>query len=825
MTDADPTSQSHADWHEWSMSEQLLSVKDPMDLLGYYLSQAQKELLLTPEDEIDLAKRIEAGLLAAEKLSGRAELPAEYTAELEWIAEDGRRAKQRFLIANLRLVYSVARRYGWQMNIMDLIQEGNLGLIRAVEKFDHQLGFKFSTYAMWWIRQAIARAIADQAYTIRIPNHLHESDGPVVNEWRSSKREGGEVSAREIALSLGMELDDVETILLRHRPPVSVEFLIEAEVDIVESNVGSWHEDAVTYSMLQEQLHAVLDTLSERESGVIGMRYGLTDGQPKTLDEIGKVYGVSRERIRQIETKTIAKLRHPSRSQVLRDYLDDEVELDARWWPAICVQPDLLGTPPRPADSLDRRTFDWYAWTWLAFRKSEDFLPGDWPLPHYVRLLDRYILPTLAYVEWATITPRMLDVWDAKVAFDNLRDRAHANALLNTIVHDWVLASRLVAAQGGLLLDALQQVTLRASTAPRVGTIRKARVYVSPAGPDVEFFEQEQVPDGQVARTSSKSPHVVKEPLASAPWPPQDLDPVIAEIAAEVKDYVPALDQFRVSEYRHQLRKSTPAAEFRRIVNLVVGDPAFGGYYEDLTPLLRSHGVHLSAGEVSAVLGIASSLHDRTIGLMMNEAASRIVDRLVEDPDFIALTRRKEVNAYVSSLLFGARPGLVSCVRWAVIEWEEHQPPRSDFVDMNRPVDPLVIQIAAEVADFVPNLDDVNDFHRQIYPHLPMQLRVLVDEIVLDPRFIGRSGSPVWRTSVVSLTIEEAQTVQSYAIAMWRSLMRAGLGEAAARIADRLRDDPDLASFWSNQERKAFVASRLPEVQPSLARLVQDALR
>ncbi|RIQ19538.1 RNA polymerase sigma factor [Jiangella rhizosphaerae] len=295
-----------------------------------YLKQIGKVPLLNAGEEVELAKRIEAGLFAEEKLANEGDtMPARLRNELEWIAEDGRRAKNHLLEANLRLVVSLAKRYtGRGMLFLDLIQEGNLGLIRAVEKFDYTKGFKFSTYATWWIRQAITRAMADQARTIRIPVHMVE----VINKLARVQRQmlqdlGREPTPEELATELDMTPEKVVEVQKYGREPISLHTPLGEDGDsefgdLIEDSEAIVPAEAVSFTLLQEQLHAVLDTLSEREAGVVSMRFGLTDGQPKTLDEIGKVYGVTRERIRQIESKTMSKLRHPSRSQVLRDYLD-----------------------------------------------------------------------------------------------------------------------------------------------------------------------------------------------------------------------------------------------------------------------------------------------------------------------------------------------------------------------------------------------------------------------------------------------------------------------------------------------------------------------
>jgi RNA polymerase primary sigma factor len=295
-----------------------------------YLKQIGKVPLLNAEQEVELAKRIEAGLFAEEKLADTAPaLRVEARLDLEWIADDGRRAKNHLLEANLRLVVSLAKRYtGRGMLFLDLIQEGNLGLIRAVEKFDYTKGYKFSTYATWWIRQAITRAMADQARTIRIPVHMVE----VINKLARVQRQmlqdlGREPTPEELAAELDMTPEKVIEVQKYGREPISLHTPLGEDGDsefgdLIEDSEAIQPGEAVSFTLLQEQLHSVLDTLSEREAGVVSMRFGLTDGQPKTLDEIGKVYGVTRERIRQIESKTMSKLRHPSRSQVLRDYLD-----------------------------------------------------------------------------------------------------------------------------------------------------------------------------------------------------------------------------------------------------------------------------------------------------------------------------------------------------------------------------------------------------------------------------------------------------------------------------------------------------------------------
>ena len=309
--------------------QQVMVAGATADPVKDYLKQIGKVPLLNAEMEVELAKRIEAGLFSEEKLAKGGKLSPKMSEELEWIAEDGRRAKNHLLEANLRLVVSLAKRYtGRGMLFLDLIQEGNLGLIRAVEKFDYTKGYKFSTYATWWIRQAITRAMADQARTIRIPVHMVE----VINKLARVQRQmlqdlGREPTPEELAKELDMTPEKVIEVQKYGREPISLHTPLGEDGDsefgdLIEDSEAIVPADAVSFTLLQEQLHAVLDTLSEREAGVVSMRFGLTDGQPKTLDEIGKVYGVTRERIRQIESKTMSKLRHPSRSQVLRDYLD-----------------------------------------------------------------------------------------------------------------------------------------------------------------------------------------------------------------------------------------------------------------------------------------------------------------------------------------------------------------------------------------------------------------------------------------------------------------------------------------------------------------------
>jgi RNA polymerase primary sigma factor len=298
------------------------------DLVRIYLREIGRVPLLTAEDEVELAKSIEAGLFADEKLHGSFALQGAEVVDLEFLVTEGDRAKQRLIEANLRLVVSIAKRYiGRGLVFLDLIQEGNLGLIRAVEKFDYTRGYKFSTYATWWIRQAITRAIADQARTIRVPVHMVETINKLARVQRQLHQDlGREATPDEIAAEMGIEPDRVADIQRIAQEPVSLQSPIGEE----ESDLGDFIEDAdavvpieaAAFIMLQDQLERVLDDLSRREQRIIQLRFGLTDGHPRTLEEVGREFGVTRERIRQIESKTLAKLRHPSRAQMLREYLD-----------------------------------------------------------------------------------------------------------------------------------------------------------------------------------------------------------------------------------------------------------------------------------------------------------------------------------------------------------------------------------------------------------------------------------------------------------------------------------------------------------------------
>jgi RNA polymerase primary sigma factor len=307
-----------------------MALKAPTnDPVRMYLKEIGRVALLTAQEEVSLAKRIEQGVLATERLEQQPDLSGSELADVRWNIRDGARAKRHLVEANLRLVVSIAKRYvGRGMAFLDLIQEGNLGLIRAVEKFDYAKGFKFSTYATWWIRQAITRAIADQARTIRIPVHMVETINKLVRIQRQLLQDlGREPIAEEIAEQMEITPEKVREIQKISQEPVSLETPVGEEED---SHLGDFIEDSdavvplerASFRLLQEQLESVLHTLSEREKSVIEMRFGLKDGQPRTLEEVGKTFGVTRERIRQIESKTLSKLRHPSRSQKLRDYLE-----------------------------------------------------------------------------------------------------------------------------------------------------------------------------------------------------------------------------------------------------------------------------------------------------------------------------------------------------------------------------------------------------------------------------------------------------------------------------------------------------------------------
>lgn len=338
--------------------EQVISVDQYKSSLAVYLKEMQKVPLLSELEEVELAKRIEAGLYAMQLMADikarGTKLPAEQRRDMLWICRDGARAKVHFIEANLRLVVSIAKRYAARFEFSDAIQEGNIGLIRAVEKFDYLKGYKFSTYATWWIRQAITRAIADQANLIRIPVHQFETDNVVLAEARRQSREHPNPTVRDIADALDIASSEVEEVLSRHRQAYSLELMLCEGFDLSDPEDGDIHEQVV-FSLLRDHLQAVLDTLSEREAGVVRLRFGLFDGQPHTLDEIGGIYGVTRERIRQIESKAMTLLREPPRSEALRAYLD---HIAAPETPVPGTESETSVAPqPKKAVRKQRRTY------------------------------------------------------------------------------------------------------------------------------------------------------------------------------------------------------------------------------------------------------------------------------------------------------------------------------------------------------------------------------------------------------------------------------------------------------------------------------------
>jgi RNA polymerase primary sigma factor len=297
------------------------------DATRSYLNMIGQVRLLRADEEVDLSKRVEAGLEAASMLAN-GEVSPEQTVVLRSIARQGVAAKQRLVESNLRLVVSIAKRYQHRgMHLLDLVQEGNLGLIRAVEKFDHRRGYRFSTYAMWWIRQAISRALADQARTIRVPAHVRDAMNRLFSVQRAMVQDlGREPTDAELAQELGIEVDRVREIQALSQEPVSLEAPLRQEEDaslgdFIQDDDAVMPLDAVSGTMLREQLDTVLHELTDREQEVIRLRFGMDGERPSTLEEVGQAFGVTRERVRQIELKTLAKLRHPSRSDVLRDYL------------------------------------------------------------------------------------------------------------------------------------------------------------------------------------------------------------------------------------------------------------------------------------------------------------------------------------------------------------------------------------------------------------------------------------------------------------------------------------------------------------------------
>jgi RNA polymerase nonessential primary-like sigma factor len=308
-------------------AEDLDAQSPAADLVRVYLNGIGKRALLTAEQEVNLAKRIEAGVFAQHVLDTGAQLAASRTTDLRALVRDGERARNHLLEANLRLVVSLAKRYtGRGMPLLDLIQEGNLGLIRAVEKFDYAKGFKFSTYATWWIRQAITRGMADQARTIRLPVHLVEQVNKIARVKRDlHQRLGRDATTEEIAEESGLPVEKVSDLLDHSRDPVSLDMPVGSEEeaplgDFIEDAEATDAETTVISHLLHDDLRRVLATLDDREQNVIRMRYGLDDGQPRTLDQIGRTFGLSRERVRQIEREVMAKLRVGDRANRLRAY-------------------------------------------------------------------------------------------------------------------------------------------------------------------------------------------------------------------------------------------------------------------------------------------------------------------------------------------------------------------------------------------------------------------------------------------------------------------------------------------------------------------------
>lgn len=657
--------------NEAHVPERLLGFKDPTKLQSYYLAEVQRVSVLTSEEEAELAKRIEAGLVAEARLSGRSHQVADLRDELMWLADDGRRAKDEFIVANLRLVYSIVRRHVHRYDVMDLIQEGNLGLIRAVERFDYRQGFKFSTYASWWIRQAVSRAIADQSHVIRLPTHVHEADALVVNEWFNSKREGVEASSGEISATLALRRDEVEDVLRRHRPPYSLEALELAGIDLVEINAGAWHEDVVHDVLRREQLHAVLDTLSEREAGIISRRYGLASGIDHTLVEIGRVFGVSRERIRQLETKTLSKLRHPSRSDVLRDYLDDESELDHRWWPSVPDTPDELGTPAS-SSVADQRSFGWYARQWIRVRTCADRL-FDWTPSHYLDLLDRVIMPVFGTVPWVSVTDRMVDRWLEVADFDLPADRIHAGVLVRTILRDWTSAMRISGAQGDSLPVVLRTIGLRGTPAV-VRTHRNSSVG-QPIRDEGEDGLGADVPSAAAPatrperRSRAVQPRSGSRVLASRPAdrlsqhvaPP---DPAIAAIVAEVETLMPDLAGLGDHDYWYSRTREPIREDLRRVVDALVADPGYG-LGVDLTcgahPFSAELG-HLSKEDLHAVDSVASRVWRVGMGGVLMPYVHVVVNNLADASELGGLSGTNAFIDFARSRIGPARPGFAESV-------------------------------------------------------------------------------------------------------------------------------------------------------------------
>lgn len=757
--------------------EQLLTVNDPGDLLGFYLTASQKMSLLGADEEIQLAKRIEAGVLAEALRNGSPDVrwPRQRPSvdELDVLVEQGRAAKERFLTSNLRLVYSIARKYSRRIDIMDAIQEGNLGLIRAVEKFDYKKGYKFSTYATWWIRQAITRAIADTTAVIRIPVHLHDSDAPVLNEFRRRKAELEDSSAEAIATTTGIDLDVVEAALARHRQPLSLEVLSENDIDVVETSLSDAPHDQVSFGLLQEQLEAVLDTLSEREAGVVSMRFGITDGQQKTLDEIGKVYGVTRERIRQIESKTMSKLRHPSRSDVLRDYLEDDVVLDARWWPAVASCPDDLGTPRWTGDAPGQWRFGWYAETWLSALAASS--RTDPAVAHYRNLLEGLILPQLWHVDWAAMTSRTIDAWAEATEFETPALRDHAASLIHSIIGDWERALRISRNHGSSVPRALYEIVARrVADTPSADRNEKSEVSTS----------------HEVSEAPRPAPSQVRPEGDSVPLRTHASDPVVDAIVEEARAFVPAFDQVEPWVYDSQLRGNLSKAEFRQLVSAVVVHPNYSGSWNELTSVLQEVRPELDAGQIQAIGEVAGIAWSHTTGVVMSDAAMRIMHRLLEDPTFADVAGRKRTRDEITARLAGSPSRLIDAVHIAETMIER---PRSFAEGTERPLvapNLAVAEVVAKVAAFVPDLSALSRWSyqpRNARTQLSADLRELVDELVRDPAFDGVSAPAAWwRGPLEVLSVWDRTAVIEVARDLWGLTVRPMLESAAKEIAPHI---------------------------------------
>jgi len=787
--------------------EHLLTINDPTDLLGFYLTQTHKYPLLSADEEGSLSKQIEAGVLAEALLAtdpddawpSIADWPRQSwwhqlqptRQELRELVDQGNTAFERFLTSNLRLVYSIAKRYSRRMEIMDAIEEGNLGLIRAVQKFDHGMGYKFSTYATWWIRQAITRAIADQAYLIRLPVHLHDSDGPVISEFRRRQREHEPSTAAALAEALHMDETEVAKILARHRHPLSLEVLEDEDIDIVGSVLTDELFDRANFGLLEEQLVAVLDTLSEREAGVISMRHGLADGQQKTLDEIGKVYGVTRERIRQIESKTMSKLRHPMRSGVLRDYLDDEVGLDACWWPGAAAPPDEIGTPKR-AGGASGPGFQWYANLWFSLRKRVGLHEKDWDPERCEELLTTYVLPGFRAAEWTSVTTRKVKLWSERSEFATPADQLDACTLVTEIIDDWSNASLLARAEGDSLPSALQ----------RVINHRTRPLFTLPDISDEDFE-----PDDAESDESASS---VADTKSDAP------SPTLADNPRAVPHALPQASQ-SVAPTGDPVAAAGAPAPAAAPAPAPVDDPVIDAIVGDLRTLVPDDG--------GDSIGSSGTQWDQTVHVLVHDAAMRIVHRFLDDPAFAEIEGRKRTREEITRRLAGAPDRLIEAVKVAETMIER---PRSFATGTARPLiapDPTVAELVAEVNAFVPvlKLDSWNYQPRDAAKPLPSQLRELVDDLVRDVAFDGTSA-PVgwWRGRLAELTVWERAAVIEVAGSIWRTTVHPRLREAAKQIA--LHIDLDGADLHAWQDVWPFFDARLGVSRGGLIKLLRSEL-